>query len=116
MIEAGETGQKLVALELETRQGMQPEIKKRRPEDIRDGHQLEVIGCFLPDLRARLNVCAQSGVSIDLDQRRALLLQVFHRTRRKILPGAGARRPGELFLKHWKQRLQPSRYGLLLGQ
>src|SRR5260221_10231085 len=56
VVEGGQRRQKFIALSFVTRRWMQTEIEKRWPEDIRDGHELEVVRRLLPNLRAILDI------------------------------------------------------------
>ena len=70
----------------ETGRWMKLEVKKRGPENVGDGHQFEVVGGVLPKLRTGLHVGAQPGISLGLDLSRALVLQVFYRSRGEFFP------------------------------
>ena len=58
VVEGGQRREKFTALRFIARRWMQPEIEKRWPQDIRDGHELEVVSRLLPNLRAILDVCS----------------------------------------------------------
>src|SRR5580704_12276458 len=49
VIEGGQCREKFMALRFVARRWMQPEIEKRWPQDIRDGHELEVVSRLLPN-------------------------------------------------------------------
>ena len=55
-------------------------------------------------------------MSLHLDLRRALVLQVPYCTRGEFLPGSSARRPAKFLLEPWKQSLHPTHNRLLHGQ
>ncbi len=95
---------------------MQPEVEQRGPEDIRDGHQLEVVGSVGPELGSGLYVCAQASMAFGLDLGGGFVLQVFHCAGGEFFPGLGAGGPGEFLFEQGKQSLHPARDGFLRRQ
>src|SRR5580704_7755688 len=49
VVEGGQCREEFTALSFVARRWMQPEIEKRWPQDIRDGHELEVVSRLLPN-------------------------------------------------------------------
>src|SRR4029077_5678701 len=99
VIESGKVRKEIVAFTLESCRRMQPKIEERRPKNIGDGHQLEIVGRVLPKLRTGLYIRAQTGMPLNFDLRRGLVLKIFHSTCGEFFPGRGATRPSQFFLE-----------------
>ncbi len=116
VIESRKIHEKIFTFVFETGRWMKLKVKKRGPENIRDGHQFEVVGGVIPKLRTGLNVRTQPGIPFSLYLCRALVLQVLHCARGKFFPGSSASRPGKFLFEQGKQSLHPAGHGFLHRQ